>query len=94
MPTTANSPWTPARSLAVAQGVARWLDRYQQTTPDGLAWGRAAEDPDRIVRTLYAGSAGIAIFQLELHKATGNPEPLAAAIACGNDLIRYLRLSI
>lgn len=43
------------------------------------------------MRTLYAGSAGIAIFQLELHKATGSAESLAAAVACGQDLVSYVK---
>ena len=93
MPDTDNSSssWTTARSLGMVQGINQWLERYQHTTPDGLAWGRAAEDPDRILRTLYAGSAGIAIFQLEQHKATGAMEPLTVATACGEDLVSYLQ---
>ncbi|MFK7914803.1 MAG: lanthionine synthetase LanC family protein [Pseudomonadales bacterium] len=91
MPSTDTTKWTPSRSLAIANGVDRWLQAHQRPTANGLAWGRAAEDPERIVRTLYTGSAGIAIFLLELHKATGAQEPLAAASACGNDLISYLQ---
>lgn len=83
--------WTSERALTIADGVDRWIQQYRVTTPNGLAWGRAAEEPERLVRTLYAGSAGIAIFQLELHKASGSAEALAAAVACGHDLVAYVR---
>ncbi len=83
--------WDAKRALTVAQEVDRWIQQFRVTTPNGLAWGRAAEDPERLVRTLYAGSAGIAIFQLELHKATGSAESLAAAVACGEDLVSYVK---
>lgn len=76
--------------MAIAAGVDQWLQQHQRSTPSGIAWSRAAEDPDRIIRTLYAGSAGIAIFLLEWHRATGDIGALDRATACGNDLISYL----
>lgn len=91
MPANPQTTWTAERALDIAGDVDRWIQQFRIDTPNGLAWGRAEEDPGRAVRTLYAGSAGVAIFQLELHKATGSAAALAAAVACGQDLISYVQ---
>ncbi|MEM9621929.1 MAG: lanthionine synthetase LanC family protein [Pseudomonadota bacterium] len=91
MTTSTVSDWRPEKAIEVAESVATWLNQYKRTTADGTAWSRAAEQPDSIVRTLYAGSAGIAIFLLELHRSTGKASPLQDAVACGHDLVAYVQ---
>lgn len=43
---TADTNWDSKRALAIADGVDRWIQQYRMATPEGLAWGRAAEDPE------------------------------------------------
>lgn len=82
--------WTAGEALDIAARVATWIDGYKTPTDDGIAWGRAEEKPETLVRNLYAGSAGIAIFLLELFKANGNRAHLDDAVACGHDLVAYV----
>lgn len=84
------SLWTQREAQDAASEVARWIDGFKITTDSGAAWGRAEEQPESLVRNLYAGSAGIAVFLLELYKATGNQAHLDDATACGQDLITYI----
>ncbi len=79
--------WTQEDALGMANGVAHWLDGFKMQTPHGLAWGRASEQRDTVVRNLYAGSAGIAMFYLEHFTATGEVQFLQDAKACGQDLV-------
>lgn len=83
--------WTAEEALTVAKETARWINALKVKTPDGVAWGLAEELPGQQVRNLYAGSAGIAIFLLELHRATGDQAYLDDALACGHDLIPYVK---
>lgn len=76
--------------LKAALQAEHWIARHAKETDDGLVWGLADEAPDRYVRTLYAGSAGIALFYLELHQATGNPEYLTTAVQAGRDIVAYV----
>jgi len=82
--------WTQEDALSMATGVGHWLDSFKLQTPHGLAWGRAAEHRDTVVRNLYAGSAGIAMFYLERFTATGEVQFLEDAKACGQDLVAYV----
>lgn len=77
-------------ALKIAQDTARWIDSFAQETEHGLAWGRAEEHPDKCVRNLYAGSAGIAVFFLELWQATGEEAWRTKAMACGSDLVAWV----
>ena len=81
---------TTESALQAAAGAAKWIDNYKIQTEAGVSWARAAEHPDNPVRTLYAGSAGIAVFLLELHSATGDAQAKADAVACGHDLVDYV----
>ncbi len=77
--------------LEAALAAERWLQRHARETEHGLAWGLANEAPDKLVRTLYAGSAGIALFYLELHQATGEAAYLDIALRAGRDIDAYVR---
>ena len=82
--------WTSERAVDMARDTHRWIDSYKISTENGLAWGRAAEHPLSLVRNLYNGSAGIAIFLLELHRTTGDQAFLDDANSCGDDLVAYI----
>ena len=73
-----------------ALGAERWIASHARKTEHGLAWGLANEAADRTVRTLYAGSAGIALYYLELYEATGESRYLENARQAGNDITAYL----
>lgn len=73
--------------LAVAQRAERWIDGYRHDTEHGVVWGLAAERPDKYLYTLYAGSAGILLFYLELFYATGEARYLEVARKAGDELI-------
>lgn len=71
-----------------ALGVEEFLGRQCVETSSGLAWHRVpGGEPSR---TLYHGSAGIILFYLELHRATGDDDYLATAVAAGDDLLAYV----
>ena len=73
--------------LDVALGAEEWISTFVQPTVNGCRWGLAAERPDKSVPTLYLGSAGIALFYLELFQATNKAGYLESAIAAGDDII-------
>ncbi len=77
--------------LEAALAAERWIAQHAKQTDAGLVWGLADEAPEKTIRTLYAGSAGIALFYLELHQATGEPAYLETAIRAGQDIIAYTR---
>lgn len=77
-------------ALQIAEDTALWISSFEHSTEAGLAWGLAAEKPETYVRNLYAGSAGIAVFLVELWRVTGREEYLAKAFACGDDLVAYV----
>ena len=82
---------TAAELLDAATGVDTWLSKYQRETDNGYAWGLAREVPEKTIRTLYLGSAGIAIYYLELFKATGEQRYLDIAMQAGADIEKYVR---
>lgn len=59
-------------------------------TEDGLAWKRTTAEKSGIVRTLYHGSSGIALFYIELYRATEEPKYIETAIAAGKDICAYV----
>ncbi len=69
-------PW-----LTEAQGAARWLRSVAMPTTTGLAWAGTPGPDAPAITNLYSGSAGVVLFFLELHHATGDPNDLAAARA-------------
>ncbi len=81
---------TAAELLDAATGVDTWLSKYQRETDNGCGWGLAREVPEKTIRTLYLGSAGIAIYYLELFKATGEQRYLDVAMQAGADIEKYV----
>jgi lantibiotic modifying enzyme len=78
------------RCTDIALAAARWTESLAIDTPDGRVWGHSAEKPTTVSRSLYNGSAGIALFEIEMHRATGAPEHLDRAGRAGDDLLAYL----
>ena len=76
--------------LEVALGAERWIDGYAKDTDHGRCWGLAAERPDKYLTTVYLGSAGIALFYLELYRATGQARYLEIAGAAGHEIVAQL----
>ena len=76
--------------LAVALETERFIRTAAIASPSGTTWladpaGRASACHD-----LYAGAAGVVLFYLELHRATGDPAPHAAARAGADALLAAL----
>jgi lantibiotic modifying enzyme len=71
----ASSRERPARAerpyLKAAQEVAKWLEATAVKTEHGVTWPAVPGDPSTISSNLYSGSAGVALFFLEAHRATG-----------------------
>lgn len=65
--------------LDEARRAAAWLRGVAIETPDGLAWPAAPEVSTDPVANLYSGSAGVVLFFIELHHATGDPADLTTA---------------
>jgi lantibiotic modifying enzyme len=72
--------------LASAQEIARWLRAQARPTTVGLTWPADPLQPERLDPTLYAGAAGVVLFFVELHRATGDAESLALARRGADDL--------
>lgn len=64
-----------------------WISSHARETEHGLVWGLADEAPDKFFHTLYAGSAGISLFYLELYQATGEERYRDIARKSGLELI-------
>ena len=67
------------RLLQEARDVAKWLRQVALETPAGLAWAGTPAPQAQPVSNLYAGSAGVVLFFLELHHATGDAADLTSA---------------
>ena len=70
----ATRPW-----LAAALKADRWLAQSAQVGPTGTAWPADPTASQRVSPDLYNGMAGVVLFYLELHNATGNADALKAA---------------
>ncbi len=75
--------------LETARKAERWIDSMKRTTDHGVAWAHSTQRPDTISHTLYNGSAGIILYYLELHKATGERRFFDIACAGADDLAAY-----
>ncbi len=73
---------------AGALAVTDFLDAQQLVTDSGITWRRVPEGEP--ASTLYHGSAGIVLFYLELHRATGEQRYLDTAKAAGTSLLSSL----
>lgn len=76
--------------LEAARQVGSFLESQRVEGPSGALWQRNASQPGRPAHSLYHGSAGIILFYLELHRATGEPQWLSVACSAGNQLRHYI----
>jgi lantibiotic modifying enzyme len=73
--------------LAIALEAGRWLQAAGVRTADGMAWPAAPPDRSTVQANLYSGGAGVVLFFLELHRATGDGAHLATAKAGADALL-------
>jgi hypothetical protein len=78
---TPRAPAPTVDHLAHARGAARYLRRFAVKTPHGLVWRKSPDEPGVLGLDLYHGSPGVAVFLLELHRATGETAALDEATA-------------
>ncbi len=75
--------------------LAREADRFVQSlrvdTPSGIRWQRTDSPKARADLSLYHGSAGVLLQQLEWFAATGDEGYLELASRAGDDLVASLR---
>ncbi len=77
--------------LDVALSTERWIAGHQRETEHGLLWSLAEEVPNKRFHNLYSGSAGIALFYLELYAATQDKRFLQTANAAGREIVHQLK---
>ena len=75
--------------LELSLSAERWIATLQRKTDHGVAWSHSTERPEVVSHTLYNGSAGVLLFYLELHAATGQQRFLDVALAAADDLAAY-----
>jgi lantibiotic modifying enzyme len=76
--------------LAVAIDAARFIQASAVATPHGTTWPANPADRGSIGTDLYSGSAGVVLFFVELHRATGDSAHLATATAGADELLASL----
>jgi lantibiotic modifying enzyme len=89
-PPSSKASSTDRRFLSEAQGVARWLRGVALPQGAALAWAGTPGPGARPIVNLYSGSAGVVLFFLELHHATGDPKDLATARAGADWLLAQI----
>ena len=78
----------PARAYRdVAIDAAKWIRTSRAETLFGYAWPADPGDPRSVSTALYSGSAGVVLFLLELHAATGDAGYLAEARRGADELM-------
>lgn len=70
----AERPW-----LAAALKAGQWLESTAQVSPTGISWAADPASPKAVSTDLYTGMAGVVLFYLELHNATGDAAALRMA---------------
>ena len=78
-------PWRPA-----ALEAARWIRYLEVPGPEGKAWAVTPAEEPEVDASLYRGSSGVALFFLDLYRATGDSQWLDEARAGGRALIATL----
>ena len=73
-PQVTGRPW-----LAAALKAERWLAASAQQVRDGVTWPADPTDPKSVSTDLYTGMAGVVLFYLEFHHATGDESALRMA---------------
>lgn len=65
--------------LEAARQAARWIEASERQGPAGIIWPIDPLHPEHSSLDLYSGSAGVVLFLVELHLASGDPGYLARA---------------
>lgn len=78
-------PW-----LAAAMKTEWWLTAVAQHGRDGIAWPANPGNPKAVSTDLYNGMAGVVLFYLELHNATGDANALRMARGGADYLVASL----
>ena len=72
-------PIPPDTLRETAVDAARWIRAARIRTSHGATWPADPNDPASVNTTLYAGTPGVVLFLLELHRATGQRDYLDEA---------------
>jgi lantibiotic modifying enzyme len=73
-----------------ARAAGAWLLRHAVNTSNGLAWPVTPDTAKDVATNLYTGNAGVVLFLLELHAATGEAKYRDAALAGALELASSL----
>lgn len=76
-----------SKYLSAARQTAKWLQTQSIRKDDRASWPSDPADPASVNSTLYSGGAGVVLFFLEAHHATGDPEYLELARQGANVLL-------
>ncbi|MEN9645837.1 MAG: hypothetical protein RL238_2506 [Actinomycetota bacterium] len=76
-----------AHYLALAADADRFVQHHRVDTEHGVRWRRTDAPNARAELSLYHGSAGILLHQLEWYLATGDPARLALARRAGDEIV-------
>ncbi len=76
--------------MAAALQVERFIASCKVNGENGALWRRTDAADSKTPRTFYHGSAGVALFYIELHRATGDNGYLAEATSAGEELLAYV----
>ena len=77
--------------LALARSAAAWLEAVALRGDAGWSWRAAPAEAGEAVHDLYGGAAGVVLFFLELHHATGEGRYLDVARKGGDGLLGALQ---
>ena len=73
-----------------AVDAAKWIRASRIRTEHGAVWPADPRDPSSVNTTLYAGTPGVVLFLLELHRTTGQREYLDDARLGADHLLGVL----
>ncbi|MBL0172191.1 MAG: hypothetical protein IPP90_15995 [Gemmatimonadaceae bacterium] len=85
MPSADSRPY-----LDAALRAERWIARSAIKDGGRITWPANPGDPKSVQQNLYSGSAGVLLFYLELHRATGDARYLQVARGAADHLIATL----
>ncbi len=77
-------------ALASALEVEAFLRSCRLESATGVSWSKVPGSTKPPRHTIYHGTAGVALFYLELHRATGDASFLDEAVAAGASILDYL----
>lgn len=82
----AAAPPNPDDVLQLADDAGNWLVAHGQKQDEGTAWSPDALSPSAVSNDLGSGTAGVIVFLLALHEASGDEKFLTAAYSGGDYL--------